>query len=250
LIWDCHVHILPGLDDGPDSWDEAVEMARRAASSGTTHVVATPHYIPGVFEPDAALIRDRVREFRKRLVAAGVCLAVVEGCEVSLNEDAPDLFGRGVLMTLGDRGRLLVVELPSGEFPCWAENALFRLRLAEVTPVIAHPERNAGLCKDPALLGRLASQGVYVQLDAASLLGHWGRSAQRTAERWIRAGLVHMLGSDAHGPGSEHLDLRPALRCCARLGRGLEVPALRADDVRHLLSEEEAAASASNDRAK
>src|ERR1017187_9763042 len=37
---DIHSHILPGLDDGAGSMEEAIEMLRMAAAAGTTDIVA------------------------------------------------------------------------------------------------------------------------------------------------------------------------------------------------------------------
>jgi DNA-binding CsgD family transcriptional regulator len=40
---DLHAHILPGLDDGPETLEAAVAMARMAAASGTRAVATTSH---------------------------------------------------------------------------------------------------------------------------------------------------------------------------------------------------------------
>src|ERR1700675_182301 len=43
VVIDIHCHLLPEVDDGPKSWDAAVEMCRMAVTDGITHSVATPH---------------------------------------------------------------------------------------------------------------------------------------------------------------------------------------------------------------
>ena len=211
-----HVHALPGVDDGATTWDESLEMARQAAACGVTHLAVTPHYLPGVYEADASLVRRLTAEFRQRAAEAGISLELLEGSEVFLSLEVPELLRRGVLATLGDRGQHLLVELPAGEYPAWVAEVLFRVRLQGVVPVLAHPERNRVLQQKPDLLGDLVRQGVLVQLEAGSLLGLHGRRAQAVAERWVRRGWVHMLGSDAHG------------------ARGLRTPALLRDALARL----------------
>ena len=40
---DLHCHVLPGIDDGPETMDGSLELARAASAQGTTVLVATPH---------------------------------------------------------------------------------------------------------------------------------------------------------------------------------------------------------------
>ena len=75
---DLHCHLLPGVDDGPDTLDETVAYAAAAAAAGTTTIVATPH----VEVVDVAELPDRVQEVRDALHAAGVPLHVEVGWEL------------------------------------------------------------------------------------------------------------------------------------------------------------------------
>jgi len=201
-------------------------MARQAVACGTTHVVVTPHYLPGVFEPDPALIRALTAEFRRRLEEARIGLVVLEGCEVALSPEVPHLLAGGRLMTLGDRGAHLLVELPVTDFPRWTEEVLFQVRLLGAVPVLAHPERNRVLREKPDLLGNLVRQGVLVQVEAGSITGLHGRRLAVVAERWVRQGWAHMLGSDAHGTSGPRTPalLRKALTRLGRSGAALACP--------------------------
>ncbi len=64
---ELHFHLLPAVDDGPETLDEALELARLAVADGTGVVVCTPH----VHQVDVATIPDRVRELQAALDAAG-----------------------------------------------------------------------------------------------------------------------------------------------------------------------------------
>lgn len=226
MVCDMHTHALPAVDDGAADWGESLEMARQAAACGVTHLVVTPHYLPGVYDADASLVRQLTGEFRERIAAAGISLEVLEGSEVFLSLEVPDLLRRGILATLGDRGDHLLLELPAGEFPRWAAEVLFRVRLQGLVPVLAHPERNHVLQHRPDLLGDLVRQGALVQVEAGSLTGLHGRRVQGVAERWIRQGWVHMLGSDAHGATGPRtpLLLQDALARLGTRGASLACP--------------------------
>jgi len=49
---DVHCHILPGLDDGPDTMEESLAMAETAIAEGITHVVAITNF--GLISPMSA----------------------------------------------------------------------------------------------------------------------------------------------------------------------------------------------------
>ena len=45
---DIHHHLLHGVDDGSQSLNMSLRMAKRAYEAGTRVIVATPHVTPGV----------------------------------------------------------------------------------------------------------------------------------------------------------------------------------------------------------
>lgn len=209
---DYHVHILPGLDDGAASEAEFLAMAREAKKAGTTRLVATPHFLPGVYATSRELVLAGVAAGRRLLQESGVDLELEPGMEVYLSPEVPGLARQGRLLTLGDRGRWLLVELPFQEIPFYAEQVLFQLMLQGITPVLAHPERSRQVQEDQDWLARLVERGCLVQLNAGSLFGEYGRRVKAAAESLARRGLVHLLGSDAHFSGSRSLDLAAARR--------------------------------------
>ncbi|NLG83021.1 MAG: phosphotransferase [Firmicutes bacterium] len=195
---DIHAHILPGFDDGAHSIAEAVEMAYQAYEDGITAAIATPH------------ILDPRRDHREKILAAVEKMRVVfaerrarleifPGAEVHIDPCLPELVAAGKVMTMNDAGRYLLLELPLGEMPGYTEEVTFGLVPLGGTPIIAHPERNRDLARDVRLLRRLVEQGCLVQLSTGSIRGRFGREAERAAKVFLREGLVHFLGTDAHG---------------------------------------------------
>lgn len=199
---DIHVHILPGLDDGPVGWAASVEMARQAVQAGTVAVVATPHVLPG--RQDGAsleFIGQMVDDLRSRLKAANVPLHVVPGGEVYPTPDLGARLAAREVPLMGQAGqvRYILVDTPLDVLPPRFEELLFEIRLAGVTPVLAHPERCRALQTNPERAASLAAQGSLFQVTAGSLLGEFGQQAQRAGWHYLESGVAHVVASDSHG---------------------------------------------------
>lgn len=214
---DLHIHILPGMDDGPGSPAEALEMARRAGAEGIGAVVATPHVITGLYPNTREKILESVEYFRDLLREKQLPLSVFPGAEYRLEPDLPERLARGELLTLNDTGRYLLVELPSSLIPPYTGRVIYELLLQGVIPVIAHPERNLALAKEPSLLYELVAKGALSQVTAGSLTGMFGSGAALTAQLFLAHGCAHFLASDAHSPHGRAPVLAEALEAATRL---------------------------------
>lgn len=203
---DLHFHCLPGLDDGPADWDEAVALCRAAADEGTATIVATPHVLRDRWLNDDVAVRDEL--VLKLNAKLGGHPAVLPGCEFFYSADVIELLERGAAgpLTGLNRSRYLLIEFPAGWVPPNAEGVFFELSLLGIQPVIAHPERNLDLARNPARLRSLVEKGGVVQVTAGSLLGHFGRPALIASLEFFRLGLVDVIASDAHSP-----DRRPPM---------------------------------------
>ncbi len=209
---DIHCHLLPGLDDGPDSLEESVAMAQQAVADGITHVIATPHANDlYAFEP------ERIARARQDLLArTGTVFQLGAGCDFHLSfENLKDAAVQPQKYTLNQKNYLLV-EFANFAIPPAIDEYLKNLQSAGVRPVITHPERNGLLRNSPARLHGWLEQGCYVQITAQSFLGRFGVAAQKSAESLLDAGAVHFVASDAHNSTSRPLKLREAFECVAK----------------------------------
>lgn len=208
---DLHFHCLPGIDDGPGSWEDAVALCRRAAEEGTTTIVATPHVLHESWANDDPAERDRLILRLNALL--GGTPAIVPGCEVSFSSDIVELWEQGATGSLVGLNRqpALLIEFPNYAVPSAVDAVFHELSVMNVTPVIAHPERNVELVERPERLAALVSRGAMVQITAAALIGEMGRRAQAVVQTFFRQDLVHLIASDAHS-----LDRRPPRLAAAR----------------------------------
>ncbi len=215
---DIHCHILPGIDDGPETFELAIEMAEMAIADGITHVIATPHasqnhpFIP-------SLVRERREEMQAKFEGR---LVLATGCDFHLSfENLQEIRHDPERFTLNQRNYLLV-EFADYSIPATLDQSLHELQLAGITPIITHPERNPLIRSQPERLFKWLRQGCYAQVTAQSLLGRCGKTAQEATRDWLDAGAIHFLASDAHNVTSRPLQLKEAFYELART-RGEEV---------------------------
>lgn len=195
---DLHCHMLPGIDDGAKTTEQALAMARQAQADGIRTVVLTPHHLNGVYLNPADQVRQAVLAFKKLALAHGIGIRLLPGSELHLVPELPDALARGQAMTLADRGRAVLVELPVFTVPVGADQILDDLLAMGLTPVIAHPERNRALAEDPRRLGEWIDRGCLGQVTAQSCTGAFGSRSQQAAQTMIGNGWIHVMASDAH----------------------------------------------------
>lgn len=195
---EVHFHCLPGLDDGPETWEESVALCRAAAADGAQQIVATPHVLRDSWINDDAVLRGELLARLNRLL--GGTPEVLPGCEYWYGSDMLELLEKGASspLTRLNGSCYLLVEFAPGYVPPNTEAMLHEVLLLGVTPVIAHPERNRVLGSEPQKLGRLVEMGAVVQVTAGSITGEFGKWSRGVADELFRAGLVHVVASDAH----------------------------------------------------
>lgn len=208
-ITDLHCHILPGLDDGSPDSDISCAMLQMSCECGTRDLFATPHVISGSWQPTWEQILQQVAALNQRAGDLQLDIRVHPGAEVAMDWSLLELLPGPGAYCLGD-SRFILVELPLGSLPTYADEFLFTLQTRDFLPILAHPERNPDVKKAPTRLQTWLDRGIYAQLNASSLLGTMGNKTQETAEALLRYGGGHFLGSDAHGIGVRRPDLRPA----------------------------------------
>lgn len=196
---DLHCHILPGIDDGPETLEGSVALARVAVSAGIETTAATPH-VNSRFQVRSEQLAElpvRLAELEEALGRAGVPLAVVKGAEVALSRldrlSVDELHG----LCLGD-GRSVLVESPYATAAPFVDEQLFGLQAKGFQPVLAHPERCPMFQAEPERVKRLVAAGTVCAVNAGSIGGSFGRTVRRFALDLLREGLVHVVSSDAH----------------------------------------------------
>jgi protein-tyrosine phosphatase len=210
-VIDLHTHVLPGIDDGPDTMEESVELARVAAANGTTVLVATPHVTYDHPHNTSERILAEVERVNRALRRAKVDVMVLPGAEVAL-ERAADLEDAELEALRLGGGPYLLLECPMFGGGMGVEGQLHSIAGRGHRIVLAHPERCPVFQTDLNRLERLVEAGMLGQVTASALTGQFGRTVERIAKDMVGRDLIQIAASDAHNAGRrppvilEHLE--------------------------------------------
>ena len=168
-ITDMHCHILPGLDDGSKSMEETMEALREASRQGITSVIATPHYYPGRYEPDAGEVLHAWRQVKQRISLEGLPLALYPGQECFYYSGLLEQLEEGEVLTLA---RSLYVLVEFDRYKC---------------------------LRDIQRLYELKSRGIWLQMNFDTLLMRNSIFHRNPWRQLAAEGMADFFGSDCHG---------------------------------------------------
>jgi protein-tyrosine phosphatase len=221
---DYHCHILPGLDDGPSTLDESIQMARLLSEAGFTSVYCTPHLIRNVYDASNTAVRLSIKALQNALDRQGIALRLLEGREYCMDNHFLEYLSD--LMPLEETGYLLV-EIPPDSYQGMVLEAIAAITRKGLTPMIAHPERcriltghkNHKIPKSLGFFGRNSIRGRFAleysyqhielldwllsvecgfQCNISSFSGSYGRQIQDEAANLWQQGIYTHIGTDAH----------------------------------------------------
>ena len=196
---DMHCHLLAGLDDGPGTDEDALEMCRIAYADGTRIIAAGAHQNEKYPAVTPGRIRQAVQRLSEMLRAASIPLTVFPCAEVMVHPDIESFWHQGDLLSVADRGRYLLVEMPQALFVDMRGIAQ-SLRQAGVRIILAHPEQCPELLHDDGRIEQLIEAGCLVQVSAKSITDPASWQDESALKDWFKRGLIHVLGSDGHSP--------------------------------------------------
>jgi protein-tyrosine phosphatase len=204
-VIDLHCHVLPGIDDGPETIEGSLALARAAVAAGTSTLVATPH-VSWRYRNDAAGIARAAAELRERLGAEGIELELLTGAEIAMTRVGELDDGELTQLRLGG-GPWLLIEPPFTPVAAGLRETVLGLQDRGHRVLLAHPERCPAIHRDVGLLEALVAEGVLSSVTAGSLAGHFGEVVRRFTLGLFERGLVHNVASDAH----DHANRAPGM---------------------------------------
>jgi len=195
-VIDLHCHVLPGIDDGPDTIEGSLALARAAVAAGTSIIVATPH-VSWRYPNESATIARLTGELNERLSAEGIALEIRAGAEIAMTRAGEIAEQELAQLTIGD-GPWVLLEPPFAPVVTGLEGVVGELNGAGYRVLLAHPERCPAFHREPRTLEALLRGGALSSITASSLTGHFGGQVRRFARRLMSEGMVHNVASDAH----------------------------------------------------
>ncbi len=197
LKTDVHSHLIPGIDDGVDTYDEALQLLHAFHEMGYRKVITTPHIMQDFYNNEPEEILDGLEKLRIEMENTGLEMEVEAAAEYYLDESLlKKLEGDRKILTFGKN--YLLFETSFINKPIYLDDFLFLAQSRGLQPVMAHPERYAFVHNEPQLLKSLTDRGMLLQINLNSLSGYYSRQVQKMARQLIDEKQVHFLGSDCH----------------------------------------------------
>ena len=182
---DIHSHIISGIDDGSKNTEMTIKMLEMAEESGTTDIVATPHFMRGRFEVTYKEVIDEVENLKKLTKENSININIYSGQEVYYSRNILEYYNQGMIGTINNT-RYMLIEFPMLEFNIEeAINILYELQIRGIVPIIAHPERYKQFIKNPSQINLLIKEGMLFQVNAGSINGDFGRDVKKVAIKYL-----------------------------------------------------------------
>lgn len=197
---DIHSHILPGIDDGARSVDEALDMLRIAIDQGVKTQVLTPHIHLGRFNNTKQHIEQEFIKFREQVDSANLPIKLLLGAELRIGPEIMQLVSTDSVPWLGEHQgkKTFLLEFPRTEVPFGSDNLVKWLLSKNCLPIIVHPERNSTFLKNRSKLQVFIDLGCPLQITASSITGKFGADVQQMTEELLIANQVSAIASDCH----------------------------------------------------
>ncbi|MCR5421118.1 MAG: protein-tyrosine-phosphatase [Lachnospiraceae bacterium] len=196
-IIDIHSHILPGIDDGSNSWETSVEMLKTAEAEGITDMIATPHYKPGHRNAPPHVVKELAARLQSKLRELDINVRIHTGNEIMYFSEAAEKLDRGEILTMCDSDFVLVEFMPGDNFR-HISGSLDELRYMGYIPILAHVERYECMISELKNVEELARRDVKMQINAASYTGALGHKVKKAVMKMVDNGYIDYIGTDSH----------------------------------------------------
>ena len=206
---DFHNHVLPGVDDGSKNMEMTLNMLRTASNQGIKKIINTTHLQHPKMDgknTDFNYIQNISNKVIDEAKSKGIDIDIKIASEVYYLPNLCELIDN----PLATINNYMLIEFPMIIVPDNFEETFFQLKLKGITPILAHPERYRFVQEDIKKLEKLKEMGVLFQIDAGSIIGHFGVKTKKISMNMLSRGFCHLIGSDAHNDGRRSFCLKDA----------------------------------------
>ncbi|GGI28891.1 tyrosine-protein phosphatase [Pedobacter mendelii] len=193
---DMHSHIIPGIDDGAQTLNDSLLLAKKFKALGFKKLIATPHIMADYFRNTPDTINRGLDILRKGLHEIQLDLEVEAAAEYYLDETFERKIKQKEVLTFGKN--YLLFELSYINEPQNLFDFIKTIQNAGYKPVLAHPERYPYYYGDKETYHQIKENGCLLQLNSIALAGYYGSGAKKAAEQMVKNHLVDFIGSDMH----------------------------------------------------
>ncbi len=234
---DMHSHMLPGVDDGAQDNEQALQMLATAVEDGVSIQILTPHIQPGIYNNTLSSLNEQLIPFKQAVRERGIDIELRLAAEIRIGPEIVPMVQSDTVPWLGmwEGRRVFLMEFPHNQVPAGSINLIQWLLKHNALPMIAHPERNLELQGDICKLEPFLDAGCLVQVTARSLAGGFGAEAHRAAIELLQAGKITLLATDCHNLAYRPPDLSSGYKAAAEIVGERAARVLVDDNPRSLL---------------
>lgn len=207
---DIHSHILFDVDDGSSNIDESIALLKELENIGFENIILTPHYIEDShykvnhYRVSNDVKRERFKILVEEVKKNNIDINLFLGNEIFISNDIVELVDKDEIHPLADTNYLLI-EFPFHTKLLNLEDTLYEIENRGYIPIIAHPERYTYFHDNYKLVDNLKREGLLFQCNYSSILGYYGKEAQKLFKYMLKKGYVDYLGTDIHHIDKKHV---------------------------------------------
>jgi len=223
ITTDIHSHLLPGLDDGVKTLEEAESIVKVFQDLGYSKIITTPHIMQDHYRNTPEIILSSLHQVKEHLSVQNLSVILEAAAEYYMDEHLiKEIETNSQLLTFGDNYLLFETNFLSE--PLNLNEFIFLVTTRGYKPVLAHPERYLYLQNNMKRVEDLIDRGVLFQVNTASIAGAYSKPIQTLANKLIDLGYVHLIGSDCHH--IKHAELIEQLQGSRYFKKALTLPLL------------------------
>jgi protein-tyrosine phosphatase len=193
---DMHSHLIPGIDDGAQELEDSIALITKLTDLGFKKLITTPHVMADFYRNTPEIINNGLAVLRAEIAQRDIDIQIEAAAEYYLDEGFDAKLEKGNVLSLG--GGFLLFEISFISFPRSFYETVEKIKAKGYKPVLAHPERYNYLVGAIKNFEEIKNAGCYLQLNALSLTGYYGKASQKIAEELVDKQLIDFMGTDLH----------------------------------------------------
>lgn len=193
---DVHAHLLPGLDDGPETTEEALTLIKNLNELGYKRLVATPHIMVDLYPNTTDIILQTYRVFKQELEKHKIAIEFFCAAEYFMDEAFERHIEQDDLLALFEK--YVLIEMSTLAIFPRCHEYIFKLKTKGYIPILAHPERYTYFHREFERFENLKNMGCLFQANILSFQGYYGKKIKSVAFKLLEKNMIDLLGSDTH----------------------------------------------------
>lgn len=193
---DIHSHLIPGIDDGVKTSEDAIRLIAELEKIGFKQFITTPHIIHNVWNNTHEIIKEGEKKLNHYLIENSNKNRVKASAEYMMDTYFMELLQKEKLLPLKDF--YILVEMSYLNPPLQLFDIIFDIQVAGYKPILAHPERYLFYHNNFEAYHKLKKAGCLFQLNLLSVTGYYGENVAKAAQKLLLNAMIDFVGSDVH----------------------------------------------------